>query len=93
MERKRSVGVRYCGGCNPRFDRVGFVRRLENEFPEINITYAEEGVQYAAILVVCGCLAACASRNGLMNTENLLVIRSDMDYPAARALMKRAMQQ
>ncbi|NLI53625.1 MAG: hypothetical protein GX417_04795 [Clostridiales bacterium] len=93
MGSKRPVGVRYCGGCNPRFDRVGFVRRLQEEFPEISIEYAEEGRQYAAVLVVCGCHAACASQNGLSNAPEILVVRSEADVPAAKALLKRAMLQ
>ncbi len=91
MDSRLSVGIRYCGGCNPRYDRVGFVRRLQGEFPEITIEYAEEGRQYAAVLVVCGCHVACASLSGIKSAEPPLMIRSDSDYPAARALMKRVM--
>ena len=26
--------VKYCGGCNPRFDRTAFVRKLEDRLGE-----------------------------------------------------------
>ena len=29
------VQVKYCGGCNPRYDRVEFLQHLMNTFPEI----------------------------------------------------------
>ena len=30
------VGVRYCGGCNPRYDRAALVHSLEVSFPEVS---------------------------------------------------------
>ena len=34
MADKRQIGVRYCGGCNPRYDRVALVKRIGGLFPE-----------------------------------------------------------
>ena len=31
------LGVKYCGGCNPRFDRKEIVKRLKEDYPHINI--------------------------------------------------------
>ena len=28
------VGIKYCGGCNPRYDRAAFVERLLSDHPE-----------------------------------------------------------
>jgi len=28
-EHARRAGIKYCGGCNPRYDRVDFVRRMQ----------------------------------------------------------------
>ncbi len=93
MRGKHSVGIRYCGGCNPRFDRVGVVRKLQEEFPEVLIEYTEENRQYAAILIVCGCHAACASQSGLPSAAEVLLITSEADIPAAKALLQRLMLQ
>ena len=89
MRGKFSVGFRYCGGCNPRFDRVGVVRKLQEEFPDVSFDYAEENRQYAAILIVCGCHAACANQTGLPCAAEKLVITSKTDIPAAKALLQR----
>lgn len=50
--------VKYCGGCNPRFDRVALVRRLEQRLGE-RLPAAQPGVYYDEIYVVCGCSARC----------------------------------
>lgn len=61
MKAEHVIGVRYCGGCNPRFDRVVFVKRLETLLPDIRFETARAGTDYAAALVVCGCRTKCAN--------------------------------
>ena len=53
------IGVRYCGGCNPTFDRVAVVKRLQKLLPELSFVSAQPGTPYAAVLVVSGCATAC----------------------------------
>ena len=55
------IGVRYCGGCNPMYDRVSVVRRLEKLLPELSFVPAQPGKPYTAVLIVNGCPTACAS--------------------------------
>jgi len=62
---KPQIGIRYCGGCNPRYDRVGYVRKLQAEYPEFEFVNARDGEEYEAVLVVCGCLAQCAEHGTL----------------------------
>lgn len=87
MREAPRIGLRYCGGCNPRFDRTAFVRKLKDDFPALLFTYAEADVLYDAILVVCGCTAICASRDGLRSRTKPCIIISEADYPAAAALL------
>lgn len=51
--------VKYCGGCNPRYDRVALVRRLEKDIGTPFVT-AEPGTLYDELYVICGCSARCA---------------------------------
>jgi len=59
MSKKHRIGLKYCGGCTPRYDRVQAVasikRRLEDrvEF----VSYEDRDVE--GILVVTGCPTAC----------------------------------
>ena len=55
------VGIRYCGGCNPRYDRAAMVKRLCGEHPEWEADIAREGVHYDLLLVIGGCGSCCAA--------------------------------
>ena len=54
-------GVKFCGGCNPRYQRGDAYRASRADFPEIDFEYAQEGVPYDQLLVIGGCPACCAS--------------------------------
>ena len=54
------IAVKYCGGCNPRYDRVKFVQDLQEEFPECGFYDAEEP-NPDFVIVVCGCPVPCVS--------------------------------
>lgn len=60
------VGVKYCGGCNPRYDRVALVHRLMEEQPQDYFEPAVPGEMYDLLLVICGCQAQCADIQGLL---------------------------
>jgi hypothetical protein len=68
METAR-IGVKFCGGCNPGYDRraayesvCDYVRaRAAKERVEVNFERAEAGVPYDALLVICGCANRCAN--------------------------------
>lgn len=63
------IGVKYCGGCNPRYDRVALVERIRRERQEDTFEGAIPGVCYDQLLVVCGCSAQCADLTGLGGRE------------------------
>ncbi|MDO4553110.1 MAG: hypothetical protein Q4C22_06190 [Bacillota bacterium] len=57
-------GVRFCGGCNPRYDRGKAFQRLQEHFKDrMEFSVAEEGVLYDLLLVIGGCTACCASHS------------------------------
>ena len=53
------IAVRYCGGCNPSYDRVNAVKKLQRLLPEFSFVDAQPGKPYAAALIVSGCATAC----------------------------------
>lgn len=63
------IGVKYCGGCNPRYDRVALVERIRRERQEDTFEGAIPEVCYDQLLVVCGCSAQCADLTGLEGRE------------------------
>ena len=57
----QKIGIRYCGGCNPRYDRGAMVKRILSKHPEWDAENAREGINYDLLLVIGGCGACCAA--------------------------------
>ena len=55
------IGIKYCGGCNPRYDRGEYVSALKEAYPQMQWEYAKEEISYDLLIVVCGCGSCCAS--------------------------------
>ncbi|MDO4517975.1 MAG: hypothetical protein Q4B78_02070 [Bacillota bacterium] len=52
-------GIKFCGGCNPRYQRGDAYRQIKDSLPEIDFSYAEEDDKYDNLLVIGGCSACC----------------------------------
>lgn len=63
MERTK-VLLRYCGGCNPRYDRVAAVENVKKQFPELVFCPYDPDENGCAALIVCGCTARCPAQSG-----------------------------
>ena len=59
------IGIKYCGGCNSRYDRTKEVEKLKKQFPQHEFTYQVDTAICDIFLLVCGCMTACASPEGL----------------------------
>jgi hypothetical protein len=55
-------GVKFCGGCNPRYDRGKALSDVKEHFgDDMSFTYAEEGFEYDILLYIAGCVNRCTS--------------------------------
>ena len=87
MDSRTEIGVRYCGGCNPRYDRTAAVQALEKLLPGWEIVPVQPGADCPAAVVVCGCPARCAGTNDL--NAPLVYVKDMRDVgPAAEALSR-----
>jgi len=69
MSETLRVGLKYCGGCNPEYDRVALVRHIEESLQDRVefVTPESEGV--GLILAVEGCSTACADLSAFQGME------------------------
>lgn len=74
-----NIGIKYCGGCNPNFDRTNIVNKIMGLFKEDNFEYAKENNSYDIIMVVNGCKRACADHSSLKG-KGKIFINSEEDY-------------
>lgn len=58
------VGLKYCGGCNPTFNRVEFVKDLTASLDSVVewVSFEDEGI--SCLLIVNGCEIACVNLKG-----------------------------
>lgn len=74
------IGVKYCGGCNPRYNRTGMLARIEACAPQHTYCPAASCAGMDALLVLNGCGVACADISLYDGVENILIVKSEEDY-------------
>jgi hypothetical protein len=59
----KKIGIRYCGGCNPGYDRVALVMAFESTVKDLYEFSCHEEEDDDIIVFVNGCPRACADDN------------------------------
>jgi len=77
------VGVRYCGGCNPRYERDRLVEYIKEKLKQVDFQIAKEGVIYDALLVVSGCTSMCVSFEQFQSKKGIVKVNSEDDKDEA----------
>ncbi|WP_124067993.1 MaoC family dehydratase [Clostridium sp. E02] len=84
------IGIKYCGGCNPVYDRARRVRRFMEENPAHEYKGALNEQTYDYWMVVCGCSRRCAKTNGLIARKNVFVVWDEESFHQMEQELKRA---
>lgn len=67
------IGIKYCGGCNSRFNRGKFVEILMGKYNNVTFEPAKENFRYDMVLVICGCFSECANHASLIGRKKLII--------------------
>jgi hypothetical protein len=59
MGKKRKIGLKYCGGCNPLYDRVQAAASIKKRLEDIIELVSYEDREAEGTLVIAGCPTAC----------------------------------
>ncbi len=76
------AGVKFCGGCNPKYDRKFLYESLKNEYKSIEFQTVNNNLnsfEYDFIIVLCGCLVACADYKKYKSKTKYMLIKSKED--------------
>lgn len=84
MTNSRRIGLKFCGGCSPRYDRIGMVKRIKKELGETIEFVPPHEPGADVILAIMGCKTACADL-GPFEGKKLRIITSEND---AESLIK-----
>lgn len=84
---KVCIGVKYCGGCNPRYDRAAFLEKVKQLCPEASFFPVWENRNFDAYIVINGCPSACADIKGLFG-KSILAFANDYEPEKVAAKLK-----
>ena len=84
------IGVKYCGGCNPVYNRGRQVKRLQEQFPEHEFDFGAGDMKECEIgLVVCGCVRACASVDGIEPKKRLFLLPTERSFSEVKTYLEQ----
>ena len=80
LKRLRKLGVKYCGGCNPYYDRVALVERIKSHLKGKAEFVSPSNDDVQLVLAVQGCRIACADLDSFQGkTVYIITCREDAD--------------
>ena len=78
MGKRRRIGLKYCGGCNPLYDRVQAVESVRKRLKDKIELVSHEDREAEGTLVVAGCPTACVDLKPFEG-RSIWVVRSLQD--------------
>lgn len=73
------IGLKYCGGCNCRYDRTREAEKLIRKCPQHTFTYYADTEACDMVLLICGCMTACAVSEN-MAAKKVLYLRTPKEF-------------
>ncbi len=87
---KMPIAIKFCGGCNPKYDRGVFITRLKQVLGDRCEWVSYDHPSPAGIIIVCGCERACVTKS--FNTDDypcvLIVDRTEQLEEMVTALLR-----
>lgn len=71
------VGIKYCGGCNSKFDRVKVIESIKIHNTDLFFSYVNTSYEYDFIIVVNGCGVSCTDIRNLKTKNGFFEIYDD----------------
>ena len=73
--KKMDIGVKFCGGCNPMYDRGKLYKRIIEAYPEHSFETADETKNYKTLLAICGCERACVNTDSYKKEKEIRIFQ------------------
>ena len=71
-----TIGVKYCGGCNPRYDRPAEISKVKESYSDITFESYNFKKEYDRVLLVCGCERMCLKFRPEYAQLNTIIVNS-----------------
>ncbi len=83
------ICVKYCGGCNPRYDRKKIVDRIKEDFNDVNIITQRDKMTCDFAVIIAGCTSACVNHDNIEGRCGKFIIKDIKDYLNLRENLAR----
>lgn len=67
------IGVKYCGGCDPGYDRVALARHLQEGLADRAELVAPDSEGVSLVMVLAGCPSKCADTSSFAGLKTLWI--------------------
>lgn len=81
-----TVYYKFCGGCNPVYDRTEMAERIQRDYPQIRFTSDPEEEADASV-IFCGCPSACADLTDACTPCGRIVVWGSSSYDELRTFL------
>ena len=71
-----TVGVKFCGGCNPVYDRGTEYNKLKERYPDIHFETYDPAKKYKKLLLICGCDRTCLRFREEFEADEIIIAGS-----------------
>ena len=79
-----TIGVKFCGGCNPTYDRTAEYVKLKKRYPDIIFETYNPSKQYEKILLICGCERTCLRFREELTADEIIIPGSAQEMEEIR---------
>jgi hypothetical protein len=80
---RKRIALKYCGGCDPGFDRVEYSKEIQNAAGDLIEWVTLDNRDLETVLVICGCDTACPMENMVLTASRKIVSIRDNKRNAA----------
>jgi hypothetical protein len=79
-EMKKRIGIKYCGGCNPTYERVEIIKKVQFRTEDQFLFYRHGDEDIEALILVSGCQRACAGQGLGQDRNSSYSVTGEGDY-------------
>ena len=77
---KKRIGLKYCGGCNPTYERVEMIEKVQFRLGDQFLFYRHGDEEIEVLILVSGCQRACAGQGLNHGTDSSYSVTGEGDY-------------
>ena len=80
----KTAYIKFCGGCNPRYDRGALAKELKQRFSgQVEFSTHDANIPREIGIVIQGCEKDCVQLKNLAKADRQIVIRYESDFTDA----------